>query len=182
MNNGTRCAHLFPCLREWLLPCLLPSRASAHTSHLQPPPAPLPLLQETCAAPARCTQGAGCTLQSSSRFSKHVLCGRVPVVRPGTAHACEGNASATYRYGIMRMTIMLAMLALCSSMASVLLDGECDIAYGASPLAWGLVTWWIVDTAARVTLWPLRDATRLRKVAVTYKNLSNFLLLLCAPL
>eukprot|EP00892_Ulva_mutabilis_P009793 jgi/Ulvmu1/7186/UM034_0095.1 len=83
------------------------------------------------------------------------------------------------RYGIMRMTIMLAMLALSSSMAAVLLDGECDIAYGASPLAWGLITWWGVDTAARVTLWPLRDAGRLRKVVGTYKNLSNLLLLLC---
>lgn len=80
----------------------------------------------------------------------------------------------------MRVTIMLAMLALTGSMAAVLLGDECSVAYGASPLAWGLLTWWSVDTAARVTLWPLRDRKRLRKVAMTYRNLSNLLLLACA--
>jgi hypothetical protein len=77
---------------------------------------------------------------------------------------------------------MTAMLSITSSMAAVLFNEGCSVTYGSSPLAWGYLMWWIVDTAARVTLWPLRDRARLWNMLLMYKNLSNILLLASVPL
>ena len=74
------------------------------------------------------------------------------------------------------------MLCITSSMAAVLFNDKCTVSYGSSPLAWGYLFWWIVDTASRVTLWPLRDRERLWKMVTSYKNLSNLILLCSASL
>lgn len=86
------------------------------------------------------------------------------------------------RYGIFRTLMMTAMLCITASMSAVLFNDKCSVAFGSSPLAWGYLMWWIVDTASRITLWPLRDRERLWKMVIAYKNLSNMILLISALL
>lgn len=75
---------------------------------------------------------------------------------------------------------MTSMLCITSSMAAVLFNDDCSVSFGSSPLAWGFLMWWVVDTASRITLWPLRDRERLWKMVTAYKNLSNIILLISA--
>lgn len=91
-----------------------------------------------------------------------------------SVHAC--------RYGIFRTLMMTAMLCITSSMAAVLFNDKCSVSFGSSPLAWGYLMWWIVDTASRITLWPLGDRARLWKMVTAHKNLSNIVLLISALL
>ena len=78
--------------------------------------------------------------------------------------------------------MMTAMLCITSSMAAVLFNDKCSVSFGSSPLAWGYLMWWIVDTASRITLWPLGDRARLWKMVTAHKNLSNIVLLISALL
>ena len=83
---------------------------------------------------------------------------------------------------MLRTTAMAAMFAVTGSMAAVLARPPCSVTFGASPLAWGFLVWWAVDTAAKLTLYPWRNPTKLRKTFLLFKNLSNHLLLLGALL
>lgn len=76
---------------------------------------------------------------------------------------------------------MATMFCLTGSLAAVLALDDCEIAFGAAPLAWGFTVWWAVDTIAKMTLWPWRNAAKLRKAMLMPKNLSTSVLLIGAP-
>jgi hypothetical protein len=102
----------------------------------------------------------------------------------GMAATCAGMESlywhCCYRYGMTRTTIMAIMFCITGSMAAMLSLGDCKIVFGASPLAWGFTTWWAIDTGAKLTLYPWRNPTKLRKTLLLFKNLSNLVFLCCA--
>jgi hypothetical protein len=82
---------------------------------------------------------------------------------------------------MLRTAVFAVMFAVTGSMAAMLAAPDCSVTAGASPLAWGFTVWWAVDTGAKMTLYPWRNGTKLRRTLLMFKNLSNLVLLAGMP-
>ena len=84
--------------------------------------------------------------------------------------------TALCRYGLLRTAALIVMFAITGTMAAILSSSECELIYGASPVAWGCLVWLAVDTAARLTLLPWRRRAKLRRALMLHKNAASMAL------